>query len=146
MAKRDEVLTTAKSLISGERAAAYGDARENFTKVGKMWEQVLGVPVTPEQVTLCMALLKVSRAAVQPDRLDNWIDIAGYSALGAEIGHGSSLASQVLEDLDTVEVDTPDPVLATHTSSIAITIPAGESENDDDVVDDTPHGSSRRRR
>ncbi len=86
MSTREELLSTAQGLVTGPRAEAYGSAPEHFASVGKMWKEVLGVDVTAEQVTLCLVLLKVARAAGNPEMRDNWVDIAGYSALGGEIG------------------------------------------------------------
>lgn len=84
--ERDHILNTAKQLISGARAQAYGDASEDFTRTGKMWAAVLGLErVTPEQVALCMALVKVGRLCATPDHTDSWVDICGYAALGGEI-------------------------------------------------------------
>jgi len=83
--KRDEILETAQTIISGDRQRDYGSARDNFTSTGLLWEQVLGVPITPEQVALCMVLLKLDRLRKTPDHADSWVDICGYAALGGEI-------------------------------------------------------------
>lgn len=87
--ERDHILNAAKRLISGARQESYGDARDDFTRTGKMWAAVLGLDgVTPEQVALCMLLVKVGRLCESPDHQDSWIDICGYAALGGEIGAG----------------------------------------------------------
>lgn len=82
---REQALTTAAQLISGDRARDYGDARESFTRLAKLWAPVLGVDVTPAQVALCLTQLKISRLIATPTHGDSWIDAAGYIALGAEI-------------------------------------------------------------
>lgn len=83
---RDQVLATAAGLISGDRHKDYGDASDDFTRTGKMWAEVLGVEkITPEQVALCMLLVKVSRLSNTPTHADSWVDICGYAALGGEI-------------------------------------------------------------
>ncbi|QHB37792.1 hypothetical protein I5G63_gp051 [Mycobacterium phage Imvubu] len=82
---REQVLTTAASLICGDRQASYGDATESFARLGRLWSEVLGMEVTPEQVALCLVQLKVSRLVVSPTHEDSWVDIAGYAALGGEI-------------------------------------------------------------
>lgn len=102
---RDEVLDEAKRLISGDRAGAYGDARQGFGLVGLSWAAILkaaglwndeyafaGIP--PEIVALMMTALKVQRAAGNPAREDSWVDGAGYLALGAEIGAHRAGGSQ----------------------------------------------------
>lgn len=83
--KRDEILKTASDLIDGARDEVYGSALDNFTRIGKLWEQVLGVPVSPAQVALCMNQVKVSRLINSPDHVDGWVDGSGYLALGGEI-------------------------------------------------------------
>jgi len=88
--KRDDILTTAESLINGQRAKDYGDAAENFQRIADLWRPVLGVDISPEQVALCLTQLKVSRLITSPSHQDSWIDACGYLALGGEIsGRGS---------------------------------------------------------
>jgi len=87
--ERDHILNTAKRIISGDRQQSYGDARTDFTRTGQMWAAVFGHEVTPEQVALCMLLLKVGRLCHTPSHLDSWVDICGYAALGGEIGTGN---------------------------------------------------------
>lgn len=73
------LLEEAQSIIKGVRQESYGKALTSFTRIGKLWEQVLGIPVTPEQVALCLVQLKVSRAVSSPMQRDSWVDIAGYA-------------------------------------------------------------------
>jgi hypothetical protein len=76
----------AVQLITGDRDDDYGDAFDDFTRTGKMWAPILGLDeVTPEQVALCMIILKVRRITVSPGKRDHWVDIIGYAALGGEI-------------------------------------------------------------
>ncbi|AXN53331.1 hypothetical protein PBI_THONKO_59 [Mycobacterium phage Thonko] len=82
---REVVLDTAKSLICGDRQASYGDATESFSRLARLWSEVIGVDIMPEQVALCLTLLKVSRLVASPDHADSWVDICGYAALGGEI-------------------------------------------------------------
>lgn len=82
---REELFSTAATIISADRQATYGPAKDNFTSTGKLWGQVLGVPVSPEQVAICMVLLKIDRLRVTPNHADTWVDILGYGALGGEI-------------------------------------------------------------
>ena len=84
---RVEALREAATIISGERDAQYGGPEENFTRIAKIWEVILGVPITTEDVAMCMVGLKVARYAnksgFQPD---TWVDIAGYAGCGYEVG------------------------------------------------------------
>jgi hypothetical protein len=84
--RAESLAKEAISLITGERNQDYGDALDDFTRTGKMWAPILGLPeVTPEQVALCMIILKVRRITVSPGKRDHWVDIIGYAALGGEI-------------------------------------------------------------
>lgn len=82
---RDEILETAASLINGDRAADYGDARENFARIADGWSVILDKKVHPHQVALCMDWVKTCRLITSPDHIDSWTDKAGYTALGGEI-------------------------------------------------------------
>jgi hypothetical protein len=70
-----------------DRGAAYGDTRDNMDDTAKRWSSVIGAPVTPAQVALCMIELKLSRLreGLTPDSLDSITDIAGYAAIIAEL-------------------------------------------------------------
>lgn len=82
---RADILSTAESLINGDREKDYGSPRDNFTRIGNLWAEIFGHPVTPEQVALCMNQVKVARLIATPEHKDSWIDGAGYFALGGEI-------------------------------------------------------------
>lgn len=49
-----------------------------------MWGAIIGSPVSPEQVVLCMAALKIAREAGQHDP-DNITDAEGYLSLIGEV-------------------------------------------------------------
>src|SRR5574343_212429 len=70
-------LETANELVSGDRQDDYGHPFHDFSKTAKIWEVILGVPVTPEQVALCMVGVKISRE-VNKHKDDNIIDGCGY--------------------------------------------------------------------
>jgi hypothetical protein len=82
---RAELLTTAESLINGQRAADYGDAAENFQRIADLWAPILGLPITATDVALCLTQLKIARLISSPTHEDSWVDAAGYIALGGEI-------------------------------------------------------------
>ena len=73
------ILEEANSLVYGERQKDYGHPLDDFAKTAKMWEAILGVNVTVEQVGLCMIAVKISRQLNRPKR-DNLVDAAGYAA------------------------------------------------------------------
>lgn len=87
MSTRAEVLATAESLINGDRADTYGPPEESFGRIGRIWGAILNLPdIDPSTVALMMAGMKISRASGQLDHEDSYVDLAGYAALGAEMG------------------------------------------------------------
>lgn len=74
----ESILEEAQRLIHGPRQSAYGHPYDDFTRTGRMWGAILGIPdVAPEKVALCMAAVKLSREAHQHKR-DNIVDGSGY--------------------------------------------------------------------
>jgi hypothetical protein len=84
MNERSRILTEADALVNGDRQADYGTPQKNFARIAQMWSIILGHPVRPDQVALCMAGLKLARLANGPHR-DSFVDGCGYLALAAEL-------------------------------------------------------------
>ena len=82
---RSDILAQADELITETRAAQHGDAAKQFHKIADRWANILGVDVSAEEVILMLIDLKIVRTIHAPRRADNWCDIIGYAALGAEI-------------------------------------------------------------
>lgn len=87
------VLQEAQSLIYGDRQKAYGSASKNFTDIGVGWANIVGVPVSAEQVALMMVWLKVCRLTAgyrrgEKTHRDSVIDIAGYAGCIEKIDTG----------------------------------------------------------
>jgi len=80
---RFDCLHAASAAITNNESI-YGTPVATFSRVAELWSAVFDVPFTPLDVALALILLKVARAHNGP-HLDNWIDIAGYAALGAEL-------------------------------------------------------------
>jgi hypothetical protein len=76
-----DILEEARNLIYGVRAAAYGHPKVSISNIAKMWSIVLGTAITPRQVCLCMALLKISRDSTGKENRENILDAIGYLAL-----------------------------------------------------------------
>jgi hypothetical protein len=87
MVTREDVLRTAGDLITGDRQATYGSAKDSHARIADMWSAYLGVDVTEVDVAAMMVLLKVSRSR-SSDLLDNWVDVCGYGAIAGELGAG----------------------------------------------------------
>ena len=82
---RDEIIEKAKTLISGQRAADYGDAKDNFDRIAAGWNIIVenaNGPITAKHVALMMDWVKTARLLETIDHNDSWIDKVGYSALG----------------------------------------------------------------
>ena len=77
---RAELLADAEAAVNGDRNADYGDPNQDFKRTAEFWSTFLGVAITPTQVGMMMALLKISRSAWSPGKRDNYLDLAGYAA------------------------------------------------------------------
>lgn len=83
--ERGAVLDEAKALITGERAKEHGSASVTFSKIAERWSSRLGCEVSPKDVAAMMIDLKLVRNQQNPNVKDNYVDIAGYAALAAEL-------------------------------------------------------------
>lgn len=82
--ERERILADAAALICGDRQAQYGAPQDNFARIAAGWSVILGKPVTPDQVALCMAWLKIARLVNGPHH-DSYVDGAAYLALAGEL-------------------------------------------------------------
>jgi len=73
----------AEEIIYGDREQTYGHPSLNLAKIAKIWETIIGVPITIDQVCWAMVGVKMARASnPNVDRhIDNEIDAIGYLAL-----------------------------------------------------------------
>ena len=85
MSLREDVLDEAKQIITVDRNATHGAAENTFEKISELWSPYLGWPVSPTQVAVMMALLKIARQSGNSRHQDNYIDGVGYLALAAEL-------------------------------------------------------------
>lgn len=76
--KAESILLEAQRLVYGDRGEDYGHPLDDFTRAANIWQVILGVPVTAEQVGLCMVGVKLAREINRPKR-DNRVDMAGYA-------------------------------------------------------------------
>lgn len=91
------VLLEALQLVSGERNRAYGDAYQDFSRVARASEALLGLSVTAEQVALLLIIVKLSRAGYR-SKFDNARDIAGYAECLARVIFAKNLQATYLRD------------------------------------------------
>lgn len=83
--RREEVLEKARQCVCGDRPEQYGQPEDVFADVARYWGVYLGLELRAADVAAMMVLLKVARADANPCHADNWVDIAGYAACGAEV-------------------------------------------------------------
>ena len=83
--KKDQVLIEAANLINGERSKDYGPIMLNHRRIAAGWEVILGVGVTPHQVAMCMAWLKIARLIHSDNHLDSYVDAVAYMAIAGEL-------------------------------------------------------------
>jgi len=75
----ETILQEAQRLVHGDRGKAYGHPIDDYTRTGRMWGAILGIPgIDPRICTLMMAAVKISREVNAPKR-DNRTDLAGYA-------------------------------------------------------------------
>ncbi len=81
---RECILDDATRIVTKDRNATHGEPEDAFGLIAASWSAKLGIAVTPAQVCILLADLKACRAWLNPAHADNWIDLAGYAACGAE--------------------------------------------------------------
>lgn len=100
---REQLLNKAKEITVGKRDQDYGSPGANFLMASRMLSAYLGWDIKPEQIAVILMIIKICRIKASPSKPDNWLDIAGYAACGAEV------ARVRFEDLD-VKEDRDEPV------------------------------------
>jgi hypothetical protein len=71
------LLDEAYSLVTGDRQKAYDHPARNFDRIARLWSVALDKEITPEDVAVCMILVKIARQVHAPKR-DNIVDAIGY--------------------------------------------------------------------
>lgn len=72
-----------------DREGVYGKPEDNFAAIEDVFLRL--IDVTPDTLpdgtlaALFLCALKLVRAASGPLHADNWVDLAGYAALGYEV-------------------------------------------------------------
>lgn len=87
--RRHEVLDAAFEAVTVDRAATHGKPEKTFGQIAAVWSARLGVRITAAQVCILLVDLKTCRAWGNPGHADNWVDMAGYAACGAELAAGA---------------------------------------------------------
>jgi hypothetical protein len=81
---RGDILQEAHRLTAKDRQKTYGDPRTNHCRIADLWTTYLEHQITPQQVAICMALVKVARL-METETEDSFVDLAAYAAIAGEI-------------------------------------------------------------
>lgn len=88
---REQVLNQARDIVTKDRQADHGRPEDTFVGIADLWQAYLfhrpnaDTALTACDVASMMVLLKIARAQQNPTHKDNWVDMAGYAACGAEL-------------------------------------------------------------
>lgn len=89
--KAVEIASKAADLVSGDRAAQHGDKKKNFENTAALWNAFIfsrpnpNGPLTASDCASLMVLLKLARTQTGSLNPDDYVDMAGYSAVLGEI-------------------------------------------------------------
>lgn len=86
---RSDILQEAEKIVTGNREQEYGRPEENFRTIAEFWSTYMGITITPKDVGMMMALLKIARIRTGFAKEDSFIDLAGYAACAGEISTSS---------------------------------------------------------
>lgn len=85
---RKQVLKQAIDIVCKDRENDYGSPENNFATIAKLWSAYgtkFDVVFAAQDVAAMMMLMKIARLAANSDKLDTWVDIAGYAACGGSM-------------------------------------------------------------
>lgn len=82
---RKSVLEQALQTVTQDRERQYGTPENSFKAIAGAWSWYLDKEITAKDVTLMMCLFKAARVKTGRFKADNWVDLIGYAACGAEL-------------------------------------------------------------
>jgi hypothetical protein len=86
---REEMLDRVRQCVCNDRDQQYGPPEDSFGRVAAIANvtiaDYLAKPMDEIGVALFLASLKMGRLAHNPEHLDSWTDLAGYSVCGGSI-------------------------------------------------------------
>jgi hypothetical protein len=83
--KRTEELLNEIQVILADRGSIYGSAEENHRRISELWSGYLDTYISPEQVAMCMLLVKVARLSQTSNHDDSLRDLLGYGIIYHQI-------------------------------------------------------------
>lgn len=82
---RADILDGAKKCVCEDRESQYGSPEDSFKLIAELWTVYLDYRLSPVDVAIMMALLKIARIATGRFKADSYIDACGYIACAGEI-------------------------------------------------------------
>lgn len=88
--KKKAILEKASEIICGEREKDYGDSNSSLDNIAVAWSAYLSaytgneIEIEASDVACMMVMLKCIRQCHGEGKMDNFIDMAGYAAIGGE--------------------------------------------------------------
>jgi len=80
MRKTEELLDDVQATLV-QRGSIYGSAEVNHRRISELWSGYLDTYISPEQVAMCMLLVKVARLSQSSDHEDSLTDLLGYGII-----------------------------------------------------------------
>lgn len=95
-------LDAAKRAVA-DRPNQYGAPEQNFERIAALWNthfdntafDLAHGELTPTDVAIMLALVKIARLEADPSHADSWIDLAGYAGCGAEVSGAETFDGQL---------------------------------------------------
>ena len=102
---RKQILENAIRTVCQDRRDKYGQIEDNFGLIADLWSSYLGASVTAVDVAMMMGMLKMARIKTGKYTQDNFVDLAGYAACGAEAAEldASKRQEETLQRLEHVK-------------------------------------------
>lgn len=102
---RKQILENAIRIVCQDRRDKYGQIEDNFGLIADLWSSYLGASVTAVDVAMMMGMLKMARIKTGKYTQDNFVDLAGYAACGAEC------TPEALQEKERRVADVPEPIV-----------------------------------
>jgi hypothetical protein len=84
MRKTEELLNDIQLTLS-QRGSIYGSPETNHRRISELWSGYLDTYISPEQVAICMCLVKIARISQTSDHEDSYTDLIGYALIAHKI-------------------------------------------------------------
>jgi len=86
-----DIAAKASDLVGGDRDRQHGAKRDNFARIGMLWDAWVRIrrdpalPIGAHDVGAMMVLMKLARTQSGALNLDDYVDACGYAACAGEV-------------------------------------------------------------